>query len=111
MTFIFLAKFDLTEQQRYHLTSHLALHSVSMHECTQDTIPTSFRILLMSTETRISGPSVRTGGPLKRTGRQRSFYFFEAGEFVGEQGYWAVDEEDENAKKFLSTRRIILDPE
>ena len=58
----------------------------------------SFRTLFCSTRTGIRNPQVRLSGPTHR----RNFYLFEAGEFDGEEGYWAVDE-DTNEEGFLST--------
>jgi plasmid stabilization system protein ParE len=91
MTLIFLANSDLSEQQRERLTSHLALRGIMMRDHTLDLIFTSFRTLFTLTKTGIGDPSIRPGR-LERSSKRRSFYLFEAGEFDGEEGYWAVDE-------------------
>ena len=102
MTLIFLANSDLSEQQRERLTSHLALRGIMIRDYTLDLIFTSLRTLFTSTKTGIADPSIRPGG-IGRTSKQRSFYLFEAGEFDGEEGYWAVGDEDEEAEGLLST--------
>ena len=88
MIFVFLASSDLSEQQRERPTS-LALRGISMHDYTQDT--------LQSAQVDCK----------RTTANKCSFYVFEAGEFDGEEGYWAVDEDDENEDRFLSTGNDI----
>ena len=63
----------------------------------------------MSAKTRIADPSIYTGGLQKAPGRKWSFYLFEAGEFDGAAGYWAVVEHDENEEGLLSTETMFLD--
>ena len=98
LSLIFLANSDLNEQQRERLTSHLALRGIMMRDYSIKIVQESFRTLFCSTRTGIGNPQVRPSGLTHR----RNFYLFEAGEFEGEEGYWAEDE-DTNEEGFLST--------
>ena len=98
LSLIFLANSDLNEQQRERLTSHLALRGMMMRDYSLRIVQESFRTLFCSTRTGIGNPQVRPSGLSHR----RNYYLFEAGEFDGEEGYWAEDE-DTNEEGFLST--------
>ena len=108
LSLIFLANSDLTEQQRERLTSHLAYRNILMRKYNLDIIFEGFKTLFTSTKTGISDPLVRHGGLQCCHGRHRSFYFFEAGYWDDEEGYWAVDEENDDEEGFLDINNTSI---
>ena len=79
-----------------------------MRNYTLDIVFGAFKTLFTSTKTGIADPSVRQGGLQRRHGRQRSFYIFEYGQWDEEDGYWAVDEEDEEQEGFLDINNDVF---
>jgi len=70
-----------------------------MRQYTLQIAQEAFKTLFANTKTGINDPSVRQGGldhKGKGHGRHRSFYCFEIGTFDEDEGYWAVDEENED---------------
>ena len=108
LSLIFLANLDLSEQQRKRLTSHLAYRNILMRKYNLDIIFEGFKTLFTSTKTGISDPLVRHGGLQRRHGRHRSFYLFEPGYWEEEEGYWAVDEENDDEEGFLDINNNVF---
>ena len=108
LSLIFLANSDLSEQQRERLTSHLAYRNILMRNYTLDVVFAGFKTLFTSTKTGIADPLVRHGGLQRRHGRHRSFYLFEAGYWDEDDGYWAVDEEDDEQEGFLDINNDVF---
>ena len=79
-----------------------------MRNYTLEIVFAGFRTLFTSTKTGIADPSVRHGGLQRHHGRQRSFYIFEYGTWDEEDGYWAVDEEDDDQEGFLDINNDVF---
>lgn len=105
---IFLANSDLTEQQRERLTSHLAYRNILMRSYTLDIIFEGCKTLFTSTKTITSDLLVRHSGLQRRHARHCSFYLFEASYWDDEEGYWAIDEENDDEEGFLDLNKDIF---
>ena len=69
-----------------------------MRNYTLANVQEAYKTLFASVRNGIEKPLVRPGSS---RGTKRSFYLFEAGEYEGEEGYWAEDE-DTQEEGFLS---------
>ena len=98
---IFLVNTELTEAQLQQLNQYLEGRNIHMRNYTLSNVQEAYKTLFASVRTGIGNPMVRPRASRTR-GTKRSFYLFEAGEYEGEEGYWAKDEET-NEEAFLST--------
>ena len=105
LALIFLVNTELTESQLQQLNQHLEGKNVRMRNYTLTAVQEAYKTLFASVRTGIGNHMVRPR--TSRTRGKRSFYLFEAGQFDGEEGYWAEDV-DTNQEGFLSTENDIF---
>ena len=103
---IFLVNTELTEAQLQQLNQYLEGKNIHMRQYTLANVQEAYKTLFASVRTGIGNPMVRPRTSRTR-GSKRSFYLFEAGEFDGEEGYWAEDEET-HQEGFLSTENEVF---
>ena len=84
------------------MNQYLVGRNIHMRNYTLANVQEAYKTLFASVRTGIGNPMVRPGTSRGIRGTKRSFYLFEAGEYEGEEGYWAEDE-DTNEEGFLST--------
>ena len=103
---IFLVNTELTEAQLQQMNQFLEGRNIHMRNYTLAIVQEAYKTLFASVRTGIGNPMVRPRTSRTR-GSKRSFYLFEAGEFDGEEGYWAEDE-DTHQEGFLSTENDVF---